>query len=178
MAVGAQDILTLLVQELHQHGVLLVEVAPEGELWLQDDAEFIGCDESGFGGAPTMETYMVQTVGCTGTEVIHPRIDIHSDMSCERPYAGIVFAPQEYLVAIGIEVLPLDVEVLEVRVDFCVLIHRFCLMRINRQFHSSDDTVPVSLGVLGIGVTVGIDLFRHSAAVIHHDGELVLARGE
>ena len=41
-------------------------------------------------------------------------------MSCQRPDTGVVLATQEDLVAIGIEMLALDVEISEVR----MYIHR------------------------------------------------------
>ena len=34
MAVGAQDVLALFMQEVHQERVLIVEIAPEGKLRL------------------------------------------------------------------------------------------------------------------------------------------------
>ena len=46
------------------------------------------------------------------------------------------------------------------------------------QEYSPDNTVPVGLGVFGVGVAVGIDLLWHAAAVIHHDGQLVRAGGK
>ena len=52
MAIGAQDIFAFLVEELHQHGVLIVEIAPEGKFWLQDDAQFVSCDEGSLWRAP------------------------------------------------------------------------------------------------------------------------------
>ena len=34
MTIGAQDILTFLMKELHEYGVLLIEIAPERKFWL------------------------------------------------------------------------------------------------------------------------------------------------
>ena len=175
MSISAEDILTFFVEELHQQGVLIIKVAPERKFWLQDDAKFVCCDEGGFWRAPRVEAHMVQAVGCTGAEIILPRIDIHSHMSCKWPDAGIVLTTKEDLVAIGVEVLTFDVEILEVGVD----VFRFlCCAQFCRKFDSSDDSVPVGLGVFCIGMTTGIELFGHAAAVIYHNGELVFTWSE
>ena len=117
MAVGTQDILTFLVEELHQHRVLLVEIAPEWELRLQDDTQFVGSDEGCLRRTPGVETDMVQTIGIASAKVLLPRFHIHSDVSCQWPDAGIVLATKEDLMPIGIEMLSLDMEILEVGVD-------------------------------------------------------------
>ena len=65
VAIPAEDVLALLVEESHQQRVLIVETTPEGELWLQDDAQFVGRGESGFGWTPRVKPHVVQTVGGT-----------------------------------------------------------------------------------------------------------------
>ena len=111
MAIGAQDILALLVEELHKHRVLVIETAPEGKLWLQDDTQFVGSYESSLRRTPRMETYMVQTIGSTIAQVATPRLHIHRHMTCQWPDTGIVLATQEDGMTVGIEVLAFNVEV-------------------------------------------------------------------
>ena len=64
-----------------------------------------------------METYMVQSIGIAGTEVILPRFHIHRNVSCQWPDTGVVLTTQEDLMPIGIEMLTLDVEVFEVGME-------------------------------------------------------------
>ena len=172
MAIGSQDILTFFVKELHEHCIFIIEVTPERKFWLQDDTVFIGCCEGGLWRTPGVETHMVQTVGLTSAEIRSPGVDIHRHVSCQGPHTGIVSATQKYLVTIGIEMLPLDVEVLEVGM---YLLGSLCYAQFGRKFDFTDDAIPVGLGILRIGMTVGIDLFWHTTSVIHHDSQLVLA---
>ena len=116
MTIGSQDILTFFVKELHQHCIFIIEVTPERKFWLQDDTVFIGCCEGSLWRTPGVETHMVQTVGLTSAELRSPGIDVHCHVSCQGPHTGIMSATQENRMAIGIEMLPLDVEFLEVRV--------------------------------------------------------------
>ena len=116
---------------------------------------------------------MVQTVGLTSAEIRSPGIDVHCHVSCQGPHTGIMSATQENRMAIGIEMLPLDVEVLEVGM---YLLGSLCYAQFGRKFDFTDDAIPVGLGILRIGMTVGIDLFWHTTSVIHHDSQLVLAR--
>ena len=121
-----------------------------------------------------MEADVVQSVGIASAKVFLPRFHIHGHMPCQRPDAGIVLASQENLVPIGIEMLPLNMKVLEVLVN----LSRNAGSEFTTQFNSPDDTVPVGLRILSIGMAAGVELLRHATAVIHHDGELVLARDE
>ena len=119
-----------------------------------------------------MEAHVVQAIGSTIAKILSPRLHVHCHMTCQRPNASIVFSPEEYLMSIGIEVLTFNMEVLEIRMDFPLL----CWRETIRQLNSADDSVPVGLGILGISMTVCIDLFRHTTAVIHHDCKGVTAR--
>ena len=63
---------------------------------------------------------MVETIVGTFAKIVFPRLYIHRHMTCQRPYTGIVLASQEDLVTVGIEVLPFDMKILEVRMNlFC-----------------------------------------------------------
>ena len=115
MTIGAQDVLSLFMQELHQHRVLIIKVTPEGELRLKDDTILISSSESGLRRTPGVKAHMVQAIGLTGVEVLSPSIEIHRHMACQGPYTSIMSATQEDLMSIGKEMLTLDVEVLEVR---------------------------------------------------------------
>ena len=76
---------------------------------------------------------------------------------------------------IGIKVLFLNMEVAKIRVYLrCgVMFQTIC-----SHFNFSDDAVPVGLGVFGIGMATCIQLLRHTATIIDHDGQFVLAGGE
>ena len=124
MTIGAQNILALFMQERHERIVLLVETTPEGKLGLHDDSEFIGSDKSCLWRTPGVETDMIDAIGIASAKVFTPRFHIHSHMSSQWPDTGIVLATQEYGMAIGIEVLSLDTEILEIRMD--VLCCRSC----------------------------------------------------
>ena len=52
------------------------------------------------------------------------------------------------------------------------------LQRCGGEEQLADDAVPVGLGVLGIGMAAGIELLRHAAAVVNHDGQPVAAGGK
>ena len=82
MTIGSQDVLSLFMQEFHQHRVLIVEIAPERKLWLKDNAKLISCSESGLWRTPGVEAHMVQTIGLTSAEVFPPSIEVHRHMSC------------------------------------------------------------------------------------------------
>ena len=118
MTIPAQDILALFVEKGHQRVVLLIETTPKRQLRLQDDTQLVCCDESSLRGTPGMEAHMVQTVGSTIAEVAAPRVNIHRHMSCQRPDTSIVLATKKDFVPVGIEVLSLYMEVLEVRIYF------------------------------------------------------------
>ena len=92
-------------------------------------------------------------------------------MACQGPYTGIMSATQENRMAIGIEMLPLDVEVLEVGM---YLLGSLCYAQFGRKFDFTDDSVPIGLGILCIGMAVGIDLFWYPTAIIHHNSQLML----
>ena len=62
MTILPQDIYALFVEESHQHGVVGIEVAPEGQLGLQDDAGLVGSRKSSLRRAPAVEAHMVQPV--------------------------------------------------------------------------------------------------------------------
>ena len=72
MTIGAQDIFSLFMEEGHERIILLIEAAPEGKLWLHDDAKFIGCHESSLWWAPGVEADMVDAIGIASAEVIAP----------------------------------------------------------------------------------------------------------
>ena len=95
MSVPTQDIHPLLVQEVHEQGVLVVEIAPERQFRLQHDIERVGSDKGGLGRAPTVEAHVVDAVVGTGTQIVEPRLHIHGYMPCQGPDAGIMLAAQE-----------------------------------------------------------------------------------
>ena len=67
-----------------------------------------------------MESHMVEAIGGTFAKIVFPRLYIHRHMACQWPNAGIMLASQKDLVSIGIEMLPFDMEILEVRMNlFC-----------------------------------------------------------
>ena len=171
VTIGAQNVFPLFMQELHQYRVLIIEIAPEGEFWLKDDTILISSNESSLWWTPGVETHVVQTIGLTGVEVLPPSIEVHCHMSCQGPHTGIMSATQEDLMPIGKEMLPLDVEVLKVRM---YLLGSLCSMKFCRKFDFTDDSVPIGLGILCIGMTVGIDLFWYATAIIHHNTQLML----
>ena len=172
MTISAQDVFTLLVQELHKHRILVIEISPEGKFRLQDDAQLICSDESSLWRTPTMEAHVVQAIGSTIAKILLPRLHIHCHMTCQRPNAGIVFPPKENPMPIGIKVLTFNMEVLENRVDFPLHYRRKTI----RQLYPANDTVPVGLSVFGIGMTIGIDLFWYTTAVVYHDREGMTTR--
>ena len=82
-------------------------------------------------------------------------------MGLERPDAGIVLAAQEDAMAIGVEMTSLDMEIVERGVHHGrALAGRFVA---SQELDLADDSVPVGLGILGIGVAVAVDLLGHSA---------------
>ena len=92
-------------------------------------------------------------------------------MTSEWPNTGIVLASQKDFVAIGIEVLTLDVEVLK---NGEHLFHWWRWGQSIQEFYLSNDAIPVGLRIFRIGMTTGVELFRYTTRIIHHDGELVL----
>ena len=118
MTIPAQDILALFVEKGHQRVILLIETTPERQFRLQDNTQLVCCDESSLWGTPGVEAHMVQTVGSTIAEVAAPRVNIHRHMARQWPDTSIVLATKEDFVPVGIEVLSLDMEVLEVRIYF------------------------------------------------------------
>ena len=77
-------------------------------------------------------------------------------------------ASQKQFVSVGIEVLPLYLKILEVGM------HRFLGLYVGSslllQHDASDNAVPVGLRIFGVGMTAGIELLRHSATVVNHNG--------
>ena len=80
------------MEKIHEYCVLVVEVAPKGKLGLQDDSKFVSSNEGSLWRTPGVKPYVVQSVGCTIAQITHPRIDIHSNMTRQRPDTGIVLA--------------------------------------------------------------------------------------
>ena len=95
-------------------------------------------------------------------------------MTCQRPDTGIMLTTKEYLMTIGIEMLTLNVEIFENRVDL-PLCHRWETIR---QLNPSNNTVPIGLRIFGIGMTVGIDLLWHTTTIIDHNSESMIARSQ
>ncbi len=62
-----------------------------------------------------MEAHMIDAVLAASAEVLHPSLHSHVHMSRQRPYGSIVLATEKYLVAVGIEVSTLYMEILEAR---------------------------------------------------------------
>ena len=62
MTVFAHDVFTLLMKEAHQHTILGIEITPEGQFWLQINAQFIGSNECSFWWTPRMEAHMIDTI--------------------------------------------------------------------------------------------------------------------
>ena len=45
VAIPAQDVLTLFMEESHQRVILLVKATPERQFWLKDDSQLVCCDK-------------------------------------------------------------------------------------------------------------------------------------
>ena len=117
MTIPTKNIFALLVQECHEQRILIVEATPEREFRLQDDTQFVGSCKGGIRGTPRVETHVIDAIVGTPTQIILPRVHIHSHMPSHRPYTGIVLASQEKLMPIGIEVLSFDMKIAEVGVN-------------------------------------------------------------
>ena len=77
---------------------------------------------------------------------------------------------------IGKEMLALDVEIAEVRMN---RFWRYSRQRLlGGEIYLAYYTIPVGLRILGIGMTAGIQLFWHATAIINHDRQHMSARAQ
>ena len=172
--VFCQHVDALLVEKVHQHRVLVIEIAPQRQLGLQVEAQAVGRVEGLFGRAPRVESDVVDTIRLQFLHVVDPRLPVHGHVARERPHAGVVLAPKKHGLAVGHEAASLGAEALEygrnlrrqVGFQHGVAVHV-------GDEHAADDAVPVGLGVLGHGVTAGIHLGRLPVGVVHDDGQAV-----
>ena len=176
MTIFLEDVDAFLVEELHQDGILFVEIAPEREFGLHIDAKAVGSRECSLRGTPGVETNVVDSVILADAQVPEPFIHCHGHMGMEGPDTSIVLAAQEDAMTIGIEMTTFDVEVVEGRIHLGRTYLGYLVAR--NEADVADDAIPIGLCVLGIGVAVAIDLLGYTLGVIDQDGEIVTAWGK
>ena len=117
VGIFAHDSLAFGQQELHQHGVLGVHIAPERQFGLQVDAAFVSRHKGSFGRTPRMEAHVVEAILLAHGEVVAPRIHVHRHMPRQWPHASIVLSAQVDGVPACKELLSFNMEILEGRVN-------------------------------------------------------------
>ena len=181
MTVFPHDIHTLFVEELHQYGVLGIEITPERQFRLQVYAQFISSSKGRLWRAPRVETHMVDAIVLTRPEILMPSHLVHRTMTRQRPYAGIMLAAQENTVALSVvEMAIADYEggipgPIDLSCPICPigLIGPIGPTNSPRTLyvHQPDNAVPVGLCIFRIGMTAGIELFWHTTTIIYKDSE-------
>ena len=156
MSVGAQDMLPLLVEEGHEPLIVFVEIAPEREFRLQVDPQLVGGLEGSLWRAPRMETDVVDAILAVFREIVHPFGSSHRHMGLEGEDAGIVLATEEYLAAIGHEMVVIDTEVDEAEG------RGQCVLPVDRHLE----------GIAGCGVVLVPHL-----RLLHVDHQMIVAIG-
>ena len=129
---------------------------------------------------------MIDAIRRTNAEILHPALHGHIDMPREWPNSSIMLATEKYRMTIGIEMCSLDTEVPEAREHLASILSGLTLYHTRFQFltsfqlyllqgNFSDDSIPVGLCILRIGMAGAIHLLRHTTRIIHHNIQLMLA---
>ena len=97
-------------------------------------------------------------------------------MACKRPHTCIVLASQKNRMSIGKEMLALDMEIAEVRMNRFWRYSRLRLL--SGEIYLAYYTIPIGLRILSIGMATGIQLFWHATTIINHHRQHMSARAQ
>ena len=110
IAVVANNVIELLIEELSCCRVLIHLKRPVGKLHLTVESHLIGYTECSLGWTPRVETQMVQSILAGSSKYLHPATFVSWRSTCEWENATLQCASQECRLAINQQTVALSLE--------------------------------------------------------------------